>query len=271
MDEIDSPILSMLADGLRVVVDAPKDDDVIFLDPEETALASSLLSITKKYGKFNQDGSGVWAGYKSAANNDKRHIGVKCSNCIMWEGGSTCKIIDLPVEPEGKCRFAVIPNGVVRGYGNTTVATMKCLDFLDSYDVQLSIKSMQYTKPQLRERIKNRIMAGSKGGRPGQWSARKAQLVAQEYMKAGGGYRGKKGKAQRSLSKWTREKWTTADGKPALRNGRMTRYLPAKAWKRLSPAQRRATIAKKLAGDKKGRQFVGNTTRAKKASKNARN
>ena len=49
---------------------------------------------------------------------------------------------------------------------------------------------MAYTKPELRERIKNRVMAGSKGGKPGQWSARKAQLVALEYKKAGGGYSG---------------------------------------------------------------------------------
>ena len=46
-----------------------------------------------------------------------------------------------------------------------------------------------YTKPKLRERIKNRIMAGSKGGRPGQWSARKAQMLARAYKKAGGGYK----------------------------------------------------------------------------------
>ena len=46
-----------------------------------------------------------------------------------------------------------------------------------------------YTKPGLRKRIFNRIKAGSKGGRPGQWSARKAQMTALAYKKAGGGYR----------------------------------------------------------------------------------
>lgn len=270
MEKQTPPILSMLANGMKIVVDVPREDDVVLLDPEESAFAASLLSITKKFGKFDQDGDGVWAGYKSASNNPKRHIGVKCANCVMWEGGSSCKIINLPVEPEGKCRFAVIPKGVVGSVPDISKATMKCLDFLDQYDVQISFKSMQYTKPELRERIKKRIMASSKGGRPGQWSARKAQLVAQEYRKAGGGYRGRKGKGQRSLSKWTREKWTTADGKPALRKGRMTRYLPAKAWKRLTPSQRRATIAKKLAGDRAGKQFVSNTERAQRASKKAR-
>ena len=50
-------------------------------------------------------------------------------------------------------------------------------------------KSGNYTKPALRKRIFNRIKAGGKGGNPGQWSARKAQMVASAYKKAGGGYR----------------------------------------------------------------------------------
>ena len=46
-----------------------------------------------------------------------------------------------------------------------------------------------YTKPGLRKRIFNRIKAGGKGGKPGLWSARKAQMMAKAYKKAGGGYR----------------------------------------------------------------------------------
>ena len=45
-----------------------------------------------------------------------------------------------------------------------------------------------YTKPTMRKRLFNIIKAGSKGGNPGQWSARKAQLLANNYKKAGGGY-----------------------------------------------------------------------------------
>lgn len=45
-----------------------------------------------------------------------------------------------------------------------------------------------YTKPSMRKSLFNRIKAGSKGGNPGQWSARKAQLLASEYKKKGGGY-----------------------------------------------------------------------------------
>ena len=46
-----------------------------------------------------------------------------------------------------------------------------------------------YTKPTLRKRLFEKIKAGSRGGKPGQWSARKAQLLALEYKKAGGGYK----------------------------------------------------------------------------------
>jgi len=46
-----------------------------------------------------------------------------------------------------------------------------------------------YTKPALRKRLFEKIKAGTKGGKAGQWSARKAQLLASEYKKAGGGYK----------------------------------------------------------------------------------
>ena len=53
-------------------------------------------------------------------------------------------------------------------------------------------KAGNYTKPGMRKKIFNRIKAGGKGGAPGQWSARKAQMVAAAYKKAGGGYRQEK-------------------------------------------------------------------------------
>lgn len=46
-----------------------------------------------------------------------------------------------------------------------------------------------YTKPTMRKNLFNKIKAGTKGGDPGEWSARKAQLLASEYKKTGGGYK----------------------------------------------------------------------------------
>lgn len=46
-----------------------------------------------------------------------------------------------------------------------------------------------YTRPTMRKRLFERIKAGGKGGKPGQWSARKAQMLAQQYKRAGGGYK----------------------------------------------------------------------------------
>lgn len=117
---------------------------------------------------------------------------------------------------------------------------------------------MAYTNPELRNRIKNRIMAGSKGGKPGQWSARKAQLVALAYKKAGGGYSGGKSSKQKSLSKWTKEDWGTKSGKPSTQGSKATgeRYLPKKARQALSSSEYAATSKAKREGMKKGKQFV---------------
>ncbi|MDF1504547.1 hypothetical protein [Roseisolibacter sp. H3M3-2] len=60
----------------------------------------------------------------------------------------------------------------------------------------------RYTRPALRDRLKARILKGSRGGKPGQWSARKAQLLAHEYEAAGGGYGGRRTAAQRHLAEW---------------------------------------------------------------------
>jgi len=106
--------------------------------------------------------------------------------------------------------------------------------------------------PGLWKRIVANVKAGSKGGDASEWSARKAQLAVALYKKSGGGYQGKKSSSN-SLSKWTKEKWTTSSGKPS--DG-MRRYLPEKAWKSLSSSQRKATNQAKAQGNLKGQQFV---------------
>lgn len=111
----------------------------------------------------------------------------------------------------------------------------------------------RYTKPKLRERIKNRIMRGNKGGRPGQWSARKSQMLALAYKRAGGGYRGGKSKAAKSLSKWSKQKWRTKSGKKSSETGE--RYLPSKAIKSLSAKEYAQTSAKKRKDKASGKQF----------------
>lgn len=50
-------------------------------------------------------------------------------------------------------------------------------------------KAGNYTKPTMRKNLFSRIKAGGKGGKPGQWSARKAQMLAKQYKAKGGGYK----------------------------------------------------------------------------------
>jgi starvation-inducible DNA-binding protein len=89
---------------------------------EEQDLAAALLEIAEKYGKFNEDRTGIWAGYTPPAENDVKDIGVKCINCVLYEGPGVCKIIAQPIEDDGKCRFAVIPDGVVKVEDDQIVA-----------------------------------------------------------------------------------------------------------------------------------------------------
>jgi hypothetical protein len=109
------------------------------------------------------------------------------------------------------------------------------------------------TDPELWEEVKASVLAGSKGGRPGQWSARKAQLAVAIYKQEGGGYVGPKSPAN-SLARWTRQKWRTKSGRPSLETGE--RYLPAAAIAALTPAEYAATTRAKRAGMKQGQQFV---------------
>ena len=90
------------------------------------------------------------------------------------------------------------------------------------------------------------------GGRPGRWSARKAQLLAAEYEKAGGGYHGPATEGQAHLKQWTAEEWTTQDGTPADRGEETARYLPKKAWEELTPEEAAETEAAKREGSRAG-------------------
>jgi hypothetical protein len=114
-----------------------------------------------------------------------------------------------------------------------------------------------YTDPELREALKRRILQGSKGGRPGQWSARKAQLLAHEYEAHGGSYRGRKTSAQRSLSKWSREAWGTRSGRNSVQGRRASgeRYLPRRLLRRLSKRDYDATTRAKRRSLRAGAQY----------------
>ena len=120
------------------------------------------------------------------------------------------------------------------------------------------------TNPSKWKAVVAKVKASSKGGDPGEWSARKAQLAVQEYKKSGGGYVGPKS-SDNSLSKWTDQKWTTSDGSPS--QGKK-RYLPEKAWSSLSASEKAATNRAKAAGNAQGKQFVAQPkTVAKKVAK----
>lgn len=108
------------------------------------------------------------------------------------------------------------------------------------------------TDPALWERIKDEVTRGDKGGDPGEWSARKAQLAVQRYKAAGGGYEGRKS-ADNHLVQWEREEWGTKSGQPSKDTGE--RYLPKDVREALTDEEYRRTTAKKRADTHAGKQF----------------
>ena len=105
--------------------------------------------------------------------------------------------------------------------------------------------------PKLWEKVKAKVTAGTKGGRKGEWSARKAQLAVAEYKEAGGGYVGAKDD-DNSLHQWTEEEWGTRSGDKSEDTGE--RYLPKKAREALTKQEYDRTTAKKRRDTRKGKQ-----------------
>jgi hypothetical protein len=118
--------------------------------------------------------------------------------------------------------------------------------------------------PELWSRIVSSVKSGTKGGDAGQWSARKAQIAVAKYKEAGGKYVGKKSESN-SLSKWTKQDWTTKSGKPSKETGE--RYLPKKAIEALSSSEYAATTRAKRQGGGTGSVVKQPESIAKKTAK----
>ncbi len=113
-------------------------------------------------------------------------------------------------------------------------------------------KTAEKTDPKLWEKVKSEVTHGDKGGKPDQWSARKAQLATSEYKKEGGGYEGEK-TADNHLQQWSDEDWGTKSGEESGKSGE--RYLPKDARDHLTDAEYKRTSTKKRSDTAKGKQF----------------
>ena len=117
-------------------------------------------------------------------------------------------------------------------------------------------KTAKKCKPQLWKRVVSEVKSSGKGGRPGQWSARKAQLAVARYKARGGTYCEKKSSGN-SLHKWTKQKWGTKSGKNSTQGPKATgeRYLPKSKRDHMSKEAYKKTSDKKRRDTKKGKQY----------------
>ncbi len=112
-------------------------------------------------------------------------------------------------------------------------------------------KGAEKTDPELWEKVKEEVTQGDKGGKPGQWSARKAQMAVNEYKHEGGGYEGEKS-PDNHLVEWQREEWGTKSGHASGETGE--RYLPKEARESLTDSEYKRTSDKKRADTARGKQ-----------------
>ncbi|CTQ48946.1 Rho termination factor N-terminal domain-containing protein [Jannaschia donghaensis] len=116
------------------------------------------------------------------------------------------------------------------------------------------------TDPDLWEEVKEEMMQSDKGGDPGQWSARKAQMAVQEYKKRGGGYADDGADQEDTdLHEWTQEDWGTKSGGESADTGE--RYLPNKVRMLLTEDEYARSTQKKKDGSQ---QFVDQPDDVKK-------
>jgi hypothetical protein len=117
------------------------------LVPEERDFVNAILQIVSKHGKFDDDDSGVWVGYTSAARNDKKSKGVYCEHCVFYAGGTECMIIAQPVEPEGMCRLAAIPDGIVTEHMKRSEALLASYTAEKELSIEI-LDEAQYSQPE---------------------------------------------------------------------------------------------------------------------------
>jgi len=122
---------------------------------------------------------------------------------------------------------------------------------MDFVEIYLFSKIASKKNPKLWKSIVSRIKSGTKGGKAGQWSARKAQLAVAAYKKAGGKYNGKKSKSN-SLKKWSDQDWQYSSEKFKGKG----RYRPKKVWEKMSESEKNLLNRSKQEGSKKGKQYV---------------
>lgn len=120
------------------------------------------------------------------------------------------------------------------------------------------------TNQPLWEKIVEEVKADEKGGKKGEWSARKAQMAVRIYKERGGGYTTKKSD-DNSLAKWSKQQWdyvTPSDAKkPRDKRGR---YLPASVREKLTKSEKAETNRKKREATKKGQQYASYSKRVAK-------
>ena len=112
------------------------------LSDAERMLADSLIKLAQEAGPLDK-AEGIWVGYVDGANNENNSIGVNCGNCALHKSSVACLILDMPIEEEGACRFAVIPDGYVTVGNDDSDINMDDMESSMDMEDEMSKRSLE--------------------------------------------------------------------------------------------------------------------------------
>jgi hypothetical protein len=105
-------------------------------------LADSLIKLAQEAGPLDK-AEGIWVGYVDGANNENNSIGVNCGNCALHKSSVACLILDMAIEEEGACRFAVIPDGYVTVGNDDSDINMDDMESSMDMEDEMSKRSLE--------------------------------------------------------------------------------------------------------------------------------
>ena len=112
------------------------------LSDAERMLADSLLKLAEEVGPLDK-AEGIWVGYVDGENNENNSIGVNCGNCALHKTSIACAILEMPIEEEGACRFAVIPDGYVTAGNDDSNNEMDDMESYMDMEDEMSKRSLE--------------------------------------------------------------------------------------------------------------------------------
>lgn len=112
LDTLDSSLANRDAAEKREMT---AEDSIYPVTPRQVALEDAIEGVVEVFGKFDQTTGEGGAHYVTADANPFKAEGIRCSNCVFFEGPRGCEIVDGDIDPDAACKFWIVPETLLAG------------------------------------------------------------------------------------------------------------------------------------------------------------